>query len=200
MAIETDQTAQTAPFPNLIFKFIYADPPWEYTNKKTGGSMNSGAGQKYPTMSLTEICNLPVRKIADKKRSVLFLWVPTPLKYDIATSGLLESWDFEYKTTVYWRKIMRLGMGNWFRGQVEECWLCIRGDVKAFHLQIPNYIQTKVSDHSRKPRIFRGMLTQISKQFDLLPAIELFSRDRIEGWTMWGNELPTTEQKTLNVD
>ncbi|MCJ7696749.1 MAG: MT-A70 family methyltransferase, partial [Thermoplasmata archaeon] len=153
------------PFPDKKYKIIYADPPWEYDNKKTGGhsrSMRGWAGeratgqsaacQKYNTMSLTELCDLPIEKIKDKSSCVLFLWVTVPLKYDIATSGLLETWGFEYKTTFYWRKIMSLGMGYWFRGQIEECWLCIDGDVKAFGLQIPNFIQRQVGEHSEKPK------------------------------------------------
>ena len=198
--MEPEKQSNNHHLPDGLFKLIYADCPWEYRSKKSGGSMKSGAAQKYPTMTLTEICNLPVSKIADKKGCVLFLWVTTPLKYDIATSGLLESWSFEYKTTVYWRKIMSMGMGYWFRGQVEECWLCTRGDVKAFRFQIPNFIQTKATEHSQKPRAFRGLITQIASQFNLLPAIELFSRDRIEGWTMFGNDLPSSEQKLLNTE
>jgi len=46
------------------YNIIYADPPWSYKNKKTGGSFKSGSASKYPTMSLSEICSLPVRKIA----------------------------------------------------------------------------------------------------------------------------------------
>jgi N6-adenosine-specific RNA methylase IME4 len=188
------------PFPDKTFKLIYADPAWRYDSVKIGGSMKSGASQKYPTMTLTEICNLPVSKISDPKGSVLFLWVTTPLKYEIATSGLLESWKFDYKTTVYWRKLMSQGMGYWFRGQVEECWLCTRGKVKPFGLQIPNFIQTQIEDHSKKPKLMRQIAYDVSEKFDLKPRIELFSRDRHEGWTVWGNEVPRNEQKVLKEE
>ena len=60
------------------FDIIYADPPWAYRNKKTGGSMKSGAETKYPTMAIDELCALPVRQIA-AKNSVIFLWSTVPL-------------------------------------------------------------------------------------------------------------------------
>lgn len=160
--------------------------------------MTSGAAQKYPTMTLDEIAALPVKDISDKKGSVLFLWVPVPLKIDIARSDILESWGFEdYKTTIFWRKIMSQGMGYWFRGQVEECWLCTRGKVKPFGLQIPNFIQTRVGKHSKKPEEMRAIINDVSQKFDLNPKIELFSRDRVETWEVWGNQVPDDEQKIL---
>ena len=48
------------------YKLIYADPPWEYRNKRTGGSMCSGADSKYETMSLQDIYNLPIGEISDR--------------------------------------------------------------------------------------------------------------------------------------
>jgi len=187
-------------FPKLTYKIIFADPPWEYESVKMGGSMKSGAAQKYPTMSLERLCKLPVKNIVDKSGCVLFLWVTTPLKYDIATSGLLEKWGFEYKTTVYWRKLGRMGTGYWFRGEVEDCWVCIHGNVEPFRLQIPNFIQSKVGEHSAKPIEFRAIINEVAQKFNLNPKIELFARDRIEGWACWGNEVPKSEQKILRFD
>jgi len=65
--MEPEKQSNNHHLPDGLFKLIYADCPWEYRSKKSGGSMKSGAAQKYPTMTLTEICNLPVSKIADKR-------------------------------------------------------------------------------------------------------------------------------------
>lgn len=48
----------------MKFQVIYADPPWEYRNKKTGGSMKSGSLSKYETLTVEEICamNIPAEK------------------------------------------------------------------------------------------------------------------------------------------
>ena len=164
------------------YKVIYADPPWDYRNKKTGGSMISGAASKYSTMTLGEICSLPVSDITDEN-SVLFLWVTCPMQDE--GMQVMKAWGYKYKTKIYWRKIMSLGMGFWFRGQVEECWLGIKGNIKAFRLQIPNFIQTKALRHSQKPEEMR----KIIEMTGLSPRIELFARQKTENWDAWGNEV-----------
>ena len=182
------------PFPNKRYQVIYADPAWSYRNKSTGGSQNSGSEQKYDTMSTDEICAMPVQAISDKN-CVLFLWGTTPMLPE--AFQVMSAWGFEYKTAIYWRKIMSMGMGFWFRGQVEVCLVGIRGNIKAFHSQKPNFIQTHVEKHSKKPRVMRGWINEIAEQYHLSPKIELFSRDKIEGWDCWGNQTPTSEQKLL---
>jgi hypothetical protein len=56
----------------MLYDIIYADPPWSYNNKKTGGSGISGAENKYKTMPLADICCMPIERISSKT-SVLFL-------------------------------------------------------------------------------------------------------------------------------
>lgn len=168
--------------PPKKYQLIYADPPWSYKNKNTGGSMKSGASAKYPTMSVEEICKLPIHEIADKN-SVLFLWVTCPMMLEGVK--VMEAWGYKYKTKIYWRKIMSLGMGFWFRGQVEELWLGIKGKVPAFGLQIPNFIQTKALKHSQKPEEAR----KIIEMTNLKPRIELFATKKTSGWDAWGNEI-----------
>ena len=90
------------------YRLIYADPPWSYDNIRTGGTLKSGASQKYNVLTLQEICDLPISEVVHKD-SVLFLWVTVPLlPYGFK---VLESWGYTYKTAFFWRKIMSLGMG-----------------------------------------------------------------------------------------
>lgn len=178
----------------MKFKTILADCPWRYSNVRTGGSMVSGADEKYNTLSLDDLCNLPVKQIVNKD-AVLFLWVTTPLKYEIAQSGLVEKWGFHYVTTVYWRKIMSLGLGFNFRGQIEECWMCRRGSVKSFRTQFPNFIesdeviQSKVRKHSQKPEEFFKMIEPSIEKFKLYPCLEMFAREKRKDWISIGNEI-----------
>ena len=90
---------------------------------------------------------------------------------------------------------MSLGMGYWFRGQVEVLLLGIRGDIKAFRSQSPNFIQSRVGKHSRKPLEVYSLI----EKFGLDPKIELFSRERREGGDSWGNQLPDTMQTLLRA-
>ena len=164
------------------YQIIYADPPWKYRNKRTGGSMLSGSASKYPTMALVDIKALPIQKIASKN-SVLFLWATVPLLPE--AMEVLRMWGYTYKTALFWRKIMSLGMGFWFRGQVEVLLLGIKGKVKAFRIQEPNFVQTKVGKHSEKPPEFRRLI----ELTNLVPRIELFAREKTPGWDVWGNEV-----------
>ncbi len=95
---------------------------------------------------------------------------------------------------------MSLGMRYWFRNQVEVLLIGVKGKVKAFRLQKANFLQTKAGKHSQKPKQFYGLLEMISKKFSLEPKIELFARERREGWDVWGNEIPNTIQRLLETN
>lgn len=164
------------------YQILYVDPPWSYRNKKTGGSMKSGAEAKYKTLPLDEICNLNIKSIADKN-CVLFLWATVPLLPEAFET--MKAWGFKYKTTIFWRKIRSLGLGFWFRGQVEVLLLGIRGKVKAFRIQKANFIQTKSLKHSHKPKEFRELIEMCG----LKPRIELFATEKVEGWDAIGYEI-----------
>ena len=182
-------------FTNKDYKILLVDPPWSYDNKKTGGThMISAACENYNTMSLEEIKILPISNISSKD-SCLFLWATTPLLPE--AFEVMNAWGFSYKTAIYWRKIMSLGMGFWFRGQVEVCLFGIRGKIPAFHCQKANFIQTNVREHSRKPDHLYGLIEEISRKFNLNPKIELFARQKREGWDAWGNQLPEDTQRLL---
>ena len=164
------------------YQVIYADPPRLYRNKNTGGSMISGSAHKYSVMSDADICALPIKSIADKN-AVLFLWATIPLLPE--TLEIMKVWGFNYKTAIIWRKIMSLGLGFWFRGQVELCLVGIKGNVKAFRCQKPNFIQSKVRKHSQKPE----EMYELIEGLGIEPKIELFARQKREGWHSWGNEI-----------
>jgi len=179
-------------FPDKKYQIIYADPPWAYDNKNTGGSLSSGANNKYPTLSLDEIKQLPVKSISDKD-CVLFLWATVPLLPE--AFEVLDAWGFNYKTMLTWRKIMSLGMGYWFRGQTEHLLLGVKGNVKAFRHQEANFIQTHVLSHSKKPHKFRLLIEKATKGLE--PRIELFARTKIHGWDTWGNDKNLEESVPL---
>lgn len=164
------------------YQILYIDPPWQYKNKRTGGSLTSGAAQKYPVMSLDDIKELPIKDICDEN-AALFLWATTPMLEE--GLDVMKTWGFKYKTAIYWRKLKNLGLGYWFRGQVEVCLFGIKGKVKAFRLQIPNFIQSKVGKHSEKPKEMINIINKI----ELNPKIELFARQKSEGWDALGFEI-----------
>ena len=60
---------------DIIGKYavIYADPPWRYSQKGLQGA----AEKHYPTMSIEELCALPVAELAAKD-SALFMRTTFP--------------------------------------------------------------------------------------------------------------------------
>lgn len=73
------------------YQIIYADPPWKYKDKACIGACE----QHYSTLTISELCKLPVNNIA-ADNSVLFLWTTYPmLKESLA---LIEAWGFTYKS------------------------------------------------------------------------------------------------------
>lgn len=144
--------------------------------------MKSGSASKYPVLSVEQICNIPIREIADND-AALFLWVPTPL----LDQGfvVLKAWGFKYKTTLYWHKIGRKGLGFWFSGDVENCLLAIRGKIKAFRCQKSNLVAVTPQEHSRKP----AEITNLIEPYCPEPRLEVFCRGTPRpGWYGWGNE------------
>ncbi len=83
---------------------------------------------------------------------------------------------------------MSLGMGFWFRGQVEVCLLGVRGKVKAFRSQRINIIESKVRRHSQKPE----EMYELIESLGIDSKIELFAREKRSGWDSWGDELSTS--------
>ncbi len=169
----------------MRYDVIYADPPWSFDNKATGGSHSSGSEQKYSTMTLGEVGDLPIQSIA-ADNAVLFLWVPTALKFSHGLT-VLHRWGFDYKTTVYWDK-QRIGMGFWFRNSVEELLVCLKrgGSVAPFKCQVPNIIHVPPEEHSTKPEAFRQLIEKATGHFSRRHCVELFGRKEVPGWTVLG--------------
>lgn len=169
--------------PPKRYDVIYADPAWTYENKKTGGSHKSGASQHYPTMTVEEICALPVPALG-KKSSVCFLWVTVPMLDE--GRQVLKAWGYKYKTLHVWHKVGRKGLGYWWRGEVELLLFGVRGKVKAFRMNESNIVAAPVGRHSEKPDLFRRRIERAAEKGVLLEKVELFARVHPTGWDVWG--------------
>lgn len=171
--------------PDKKYNIIYADPAWEYNNKKTGGNYKSGSVQKYKTMTLEEIKNLPIKDIS-QDNCVLFLWSTTPLLPEALE--VMKSWGFKYKTKIVWYKT-NFGMGDWLRIQSEDLLIGIRGKITPFYYQRGNIFIHDILGHSEKPEFFRNLIDILTISLDNPKKIELFSRkSNIENWDLWGLE------------
>ena len=108
------------------YNIIYADPAWKYSNSvyQDNGRKGRELKDQYPTMSISEIKNLPIEKIADND-CALFMWI-TDFHLPYAFE-LFEKWGFKYRTIVFvWKKITKNGktcanLGAFLRRSVIPC-------------------------------------------------------------------------------
>ncbi len=101
------------------YSIIYADPPWRYAQNGLQGA----AERHYPTMTIDELCALPVAELAARD-SALFLWATFPQLPEALR--LIKEWGFTYKGVAFvWLKKNKkadswfYGLGFWTRGR--EC-------------------------------------------------------------------------------
>jgi N6-adenosine-specific RNA methylase IME4 len=166
------------------YPVILADPPWNYRlyNEKSGSSR--AAAEHYPTMTMNEICALPVSNLATDA-AALFLWTTAPHLQE--SFQALAAWGFEYKTNAVWVKD-KIGLGFFIRGQHELMLIATRGDMPSPlpANRPPSVITAPRREHSRKPDEAYEMIERMYRQ---LPKIELFARQARPGWEVWGNEV-----------
>ena len=172
------------------FSTVMADPPWRFTNRTGKMAPEHKRLARYPTMTLEDICALPVADFMED-RSHCYLWVPNAL----LPEGLLvmSQWGFTYKSNIIWHKIRKdggsdgRGVGFYFRNVTEVLLFGIRGKnartLQPGRRQV-NLFGTRKREHSRKP----------DEQYDIIescswgPYLELFGRGKRENWTVWGNQ------------
>ncbi len=194
------------------FGTVMADPPWRFQNRTGKIAPEHKRLARYPTMTLDDICELPVAELSEE-RAHCYLWVPNAL----LPEGLrvLEAWGFEYKSNIVWEKIRKdfgpdgRGVGFYFRNVTEILLFGTRGkNVRTlppgrsqvnfmsslddsgseFHsldvLPDGDLLKTRKREHSRKP----------DEQYEIIescswgPYLELFGRGRRDGWAVWGNQ------------
>ena len=168
------------PFPNKKYSVIYADPPWRYDFSK---SDSRKVENQYSTISVNEICNIDV---PTGDNAVLYLWATAPKLPEALL--VMKSWGFKYKSCGVWDK-MKLGMGYWFRGQHELLLVGVKGNFSppSPSLRISSVIREARGVHSKKPNKIRDYITTWYPDENKL---ELFSRQKTDGWDVWGNEVP----------
>ena len=177
--------ASSNPFPDKKYQIIYADPPWEVKAGTPNLHAKSQGNRdlEYPTMNIDDIMNLPVNDILDEN-AVLFLW--TINKYIEKSYSVARAWGFTPSTMLVWcKKPKGRGLGGTFGMSTEYLLFSRKGLVNAKERHWSTWFEAKRGKHSEKPEIAREI---IDKCFDG-NKLELFARQKTEGWDVWGNEV-----------
>jgi N6-adenosine-specific RNA methylase IME4 len=193
----------------MKFDLILADPPWKFKVWDHDTGSGRSAESHYPTMTITQLCALPIRDLT-AENCALFLWCVWPSIFEFVPP-LLEAWGFEYKTLAFewwklnkqwWRyflpmtgllrrhdfleRLFFMGMGYYTRANPEPCLLAVKGKIPvAVHNQ-RNFIIAPLREHSCKPD---QQYTKIERLYPNRSYLELFARHTRPGWHSWGNEI-----------
>lgn len=172
------------------YEIIYADPPWQFSNKKTGGSMKSGAEAHYSTMNIEDMKLLPVDEIA-ADNAILVMWYVGSMPQEAI--DLVHAWGFTLKNMngFVWNKLTKtglphFGMGFYTRAGSESAIIATKGKCKPSSRSVRAVISAVVGRHSEKPEAFREAIVDLAGD---APRIELFARKKTDGWDAWGNDL-----------
>lgn len=183
------------------FTTIMADPPWRFTNRTGKVAPEHKRLSRYETLSLEEICDLPVQECT-ASTAHCYLWVPNAL----LPEGLkvLAAWGFDYKSNIIWHKVRKdggsdgRGVGFYFRNVTEIILFGVKGKnartLPPARSQV-NLFSTRKREHSRKPDEQYALIEKCSPG----PYLELFGRGVRKGWTVWGNQADESYEPTWDT-
>ena len=180
------------------YEIIYADPAWSFgdrlrsSKKKADGKMDYRELERhYNTMSIKEMCEIPVNNIT-ADNSVLFMWT-TDAHLESAMK-VINAWGFKYKTIGFvWNKKTNKGnqvcfMGKWTMKGSEICLLATKGKAHSMIQKhnVRQLVEAERQKHSKKPDEVRNRIVELLGN---RPRLEMFCRESKQGWDVWGNEV-----------
>lgn len=119
------------------------------------------------------------------------MWATYPMLKEALQVG--EAWGFKYKSIAFqWVKLNKkngkpfFGLGRWTRGNTECCLLFTKGKPSRKSNSVFQLIQTPIEGHSKKPAVVREKIVELMGD---ISRVELFARQKVEGWDSWGNEV-----------
>ena len=170
-------------WPKGKYRVIYADPPWQYGDERSGGN-HGGAVDHYNTMSINELKNMPLSSLTEDN-AVLFLWGTAPLLPEALE--LINAWGFKYKTNFIWDKVKH-NMGHYNSVRHELLLIATKGSCTPDNVQLFDSVQSieRTDRHSEKPEEFRNIIETL---YSYGNRLELFARKSVEGWEVFGNEI-----------
>lgn len=168
------------------YQIIYADPPWKGSTECLAKKSHivDKTSFHYKAMETIDICWLPIKDIINNN-CLLFLWARSPALEDALKVG--KAWGFKYRTIAFiWYK-QRTNPGHYTMSECEICLVFKRGKIPIPYIRnIKQFLSEKRGIHSKKPNEIRKRIAQM---FPTQNKIELFAREKTEGWDVWGNEI-----------
>lgn len=170
------------------FPLIYADPPWDYKDKRKG---RGGAAGHYKTARMAEIA-MHIEQFPAPEGCVLMCWQTWPMETE--QDDLLRGLGWRkvglgfiwHKLTVHGKEHFGGGLAG-TRGNTEPCFMWRRGRhyPRRVNASVREWVDAPFTEHSAKPPEVRR---RIEILFGDIPRIELYARGSVPGWHVWGDQ------------
>ena len=172
------------------YNIIYADPPW----KQTKGGLrkvrpNQGKELDYKTISLDEIKDI-LKSFRDRgeENHTMFCW--TIDKFLFEAEQMLKELGYKLHARMIWDKTNGVAPAFTVRYSHEYLLYCYHGKfspvAQEFRGKYTTVFREQATKHSKKPLIAYEMIENLYPDTN---KIELFARNKREGWDVWGNEV-----------
>lgn len=193
-ALEAPASTSSATSAPARYRTIVADPPWDVgrfiggfggnveRRREVVAERGENVELDYPTMSVDEICDLPVMDLCHRDGGHLYLWTTT--QYLLSADLVARAWGFTPTATLVWCKPSGGFGGGAFYPNVEFVLFCRRGRCPTNSKSTSRWFQWPRAAHSVKPEGFLDLVERVSPG----PYLELFARRQRLGWDTWGNE------------
>ncbi len=177
---KTEHSTETVSVGSGLYQTICIDPPWPIQKIERYEAPLQGPNLDYQTMTIEAIKHI-VLPAAESCH--LFLW--TTQKFLPDSFLIIDTWGFKYVLTMVWHKaggFQPTGLPQY------NCEFVIYG-----RRGNPSFMNTKDffccfngkrREHSRKPSEFYDVIRRVTPE----PRIDIFSREKREGFESWGNE------------
>lgn len=180
--IQRNSNLSSIPFPKDKYRTVVIDPPWEM--KKLEREVRPNQVEfDYPTMTVAEIKDLPIKELCIESGSHIYLW--TTQKYLPISFQIFEHWGIAYIFTMVWHKS---GGFQPFNLAQYNCEFVLFGRIGNLDFSttkdFPCCFEGERQGHSIKPDRFYEIVQRVSAE----PRLEMFTRKQREGFTVWGNE------------
>ena len=174
------------------FRLVMADPPWLFDDKLPGSTR--GVSKQYSCMTQEDLLAFELPPVVDD--AMLLLWRVASMQQEAL--DVAREWGFTVKSEIVWQKLTKhgklwFGMGRYTRASHEVCLVCTRGRFKVADRSVRSWFAAPVPVdgdghyiHSAKPPEIYSIAERLAGGG---PYLELFARQRREGWVQLGDEL-----------
>ena len=173
------------------YQIIYADPPWRQSKggKKNIRPLSSGEEFDYRTLEVVDIKGiLAMASILGAQDHNFFVWAIDKTLWD-AEQMMIEL-GYKLHARMIWNKVTGIPAAFTIRYGHEYLLWFYKVKLLPVALEergkIHSVFTEQVKKHSQKPDIAYQIIERLYPHTDRL---ELFARNKRDGWDCWGNEV-----------